>query len=283
MGVVAVSGSSNSLPPPPPPPPPTSAADTNANSNNGKHNGWGRWVPPPPVPPPDPIAPLGVNNDSPGVGNPVGREGWHVAVGQDDACETNKAGPSGGSTDGAARGSIGSGARHTVDQADSRLGMGYTEDVHDASRVGNGYGRGDVGETYDQMMVRQQKQEVQMQYDFDQQQHHQRQPQPPPWGTSLPQEIPTPVDQRQVWRDQPFNRNNEYGQGDNAHPPTARTTNAISQTDSGMVVGAQERDAGNAAVGVGQWEPPSAVSAGAITPEVRKITCPKYSFWAVPQ
>lgn len=282
VGVVAVSGSANSLPPPPPPPPHTSAADTNANSNNGKHNGWGRWVPPPPVPPPDHIAPLEVNNDSPGGGNPVGGDGWHAAAGQGDACEA-KAGPLGGSTDGAARGSMGSGARHNADQTDSRLGMGYTGDVHDASKVGNGYGRGDAGDTYEHIMMRQREQEAQMQYDFDQHQQHQRQPQPPPWGASPPQEIPTPMDQRQVWGDQPFDRNNGYGQGDNAYPPSARTTSAASQTDSGMMVGVQERDAGNAAVGVGRWEPPLAASAGAITPEVRRITYRKYRFWVALQ
>ena len=279
-GAAAVSVCANSNPTHFPPPPPSWPRDVNVNMNNkiGKQDEWGRWVPPPPGPPPGPIPPPEVGNEPPGGGYGVGGVEWQGSEGPGDACETEM-GSSGAAMGTNGQGSTELGTGPAVGQTDARIGMGYARIEMGYARgvvdgaVGQGQGNG--GQTYDRTLRHEEQRQEQQQHDLSQQQQNrQLRPQPPPWGASAPHQIPTatPADKQGIAMDQSLNAGEGFGHHDVAYRQGRSSHNRppreMFQSPVGMMGGAGESGMGPATAGAGQWEMPSAASAGAITPEV---------------
>lgn len=270
--VGAAAASSGSRNPPPPPPPPPAVGNRYNNHNNGRQQDrWVGWTPPPPGPPPDPA--VGGSGEEAGVA-------WGAGA--------RDSSPQGG----AASQQQGAGAICNDDSSSAPgMGMGPSQQHHDAA-AGARETQQQVQERMS-MMERQQQgrhepspppansqQQHQHQFSFQQgQQQHQQQQPPHPWGQNGAQ-------QHEGQQDQPFDGAYSNGRNARARPGFAPPANGgmFQQPPAagmgilggaGAGAGANGGDGGatgggGGGDGGGQWVPPSAASAGAVTPEVSR-------------
>ncbi|CAN0294709.1 unnamed protein product [Pylaiella littoralis] len=309
VGAAAGSSSGSRNPPPPPPPPPSLGNHHNNNNGRQQQqqqqqqqqDRWTGWTPPPPGPPLDPS--VGSSGQSAEAAWGSGTSSQTARAGQDDGTVREDGGSSVGLDTGAVSGmgmmghnqqqqqqqqyqGVVGGARETQQQAHQRMMMARQQQQ----------GREGVPPPLTNSRQQQQQQQQQQQPPQQQQQQYpqqlQQHPQAPPPSWAGQSTENGAQQQQQEQQHEQFNDgvwNNVAGiKGNQGHisrtrPPLPQTTNGgglFQQPEAGPAAGkgmaggagASASLGGGGAPGAdsgGRWEPPSAASAGAVTPEVK--------------